>query len=956
MFERLRASRPGCRQENLNRMKKVRFFVIGSALAAAAILVLLPTLATASEETAQTNASRTEPLEEYDMPPAPSPLWGIGVSPGMISVHDQFTSHQVNVNNAGMNITGDAANEPSISVDPSNPNRMTIGWRQFNSVTSNFRQGGWGWTADGGATWTFPGVLENNVFRSDPVLFADDTGRFFYNSLLQAFFDDIWRSVNGGQTWTNLNAPGNATGGDKQWQVIDNTSSTGHGFQYQDWSTGGNNFQGRQFSRSIDGGVTWMNPINIPHQPQWGTLDVDTNGNLFIGGVQTAIDQVWCIRSTNAKNGAVTPTFDQSTAVNLGGLFGLNRPINPEGLMGQLFLAVDRSGTATNNNIYMQASVQPTGATNGADVMFVRSTDGGATFSAPKRINDDPINHSKWHWMSTLSVAPNGRIDSVWFDTRNAANNTDSQLFYSYSLDGGVTWSANVSVSNSFNPFLGYPQQNKMGDYMTMVSDNGGGNVAYSATFNLEEDVYYIRVVPGVAPTPTPGITPTPSPTSTPSPTATATATVPPTATPTPTTFPTATATVTPTATATATVTPTPTIIPIDLAVSIGDSPDPVQVGQNLTYAIGVFNNGPGIATNVMMTDSLPADVDFVSVTPSQGTCSGTSAVTCNLGSLPPFGAALVTLVVTPTVAGLVSNTATAPNPGDPFPFNNSATATTTVIPPGTTPTPSPAPTPAAQAINLSTRMRVQTGDNVGIGGFIITGSAAKHVLLRAIGPSLTSVSGALADPVLELHGPGGFATITNDNWQDDPVQAAAIIATGIPPSNNLESAIDATLLPGSYTAIVRGKNNTTGVALVEAYDLSHAVPAKLANISTRALVGTGSDIVIAGFILGNNSGLDQIIVRGIGPSLTSLGVANALANPTLELRDGNGAVLISNNDWQDDSVQAAQLTAAGLALANPLESGIAIALSPGTYTALLAGQNNGTGVGLVEVYDRGTP
>ena len=252
--------------------------------------------------------------------------------------------------------------------------------------------------------------------------------------------------------------------------------------------------------------------------------------------------------------------------------------------------------------------------------------------------------------------------------------------------------------------------------------------------------------------------------------------------------------------------------------------------------------------------------------------------------------------------------------------------------------------------------MRVLTGDNVGIGGFIISGSAPKHVLLRAIGPSVTGVPGVLADPTLELHRPGGLPTIINDNWRDDPVQEAAIIATGIAPTNNLESAIDATLNPGAYTAVVRGKNNTAGVALIEAYDLSPAVSAKLANISTRAFIGTGDDVVIAGFILGGNNGLDGIVVRGIGPSLTPLGVANALANPTLELRDSNGAVLISNNDWQDNPVQAALLTAAGLAPSNPLESGLAIALSPGPYTALLAGQNNGTGVGLVEVYDRGAP
>ena len=149
--------------------------------------------------------------------------------------------------------------------------------------------------------------------------------------------------------------------------------------------------------------------------------------------------------------------------------------------------------------------------------------------------------------------------------------------------------------------------------------------------------------------------------------------------------------------------------------------------------------------------------------------------------------------------------------------------------------------------------MRVQTGDNVGIGGFIVVGTAPKHVLLRAIGPSLVQagVPDALADPVLELHGPSGFVTIINDNWRDD--QEVTIAATGLAPINNLEAAIDATLTPGAYTAIVKGNGNTSGVALVEVYDLNQLVPAKLANMSTRAMVGTGDDIVIAGFILGGS-------------------------------------------------------------------------------------------------------
>jgi hypothetical protein len=285
--------------------------------------------------------------------------------------------------------------------------------------------------------------------------------------------------------------------------------------------------------------------------------------------------------------------------------------------------------------------------------------------------------------------------------------------------------------------------------------------------------------------------------------------------------------------------------------------------------------------------------------------------------------------------------------------------APATPTPAPTTPPPTPTATPgsALHAVNLSTRMLVQTGDNVGIGGFIITGSGTKHVLIRAIGPSLTQfgVPNVLADPTLELHGPGSFVPLNNDNWQDDPAQKALIEATGLQPTNNFEAAIEARLSPGAYTAIVSGKNNTTGVGLVEVYDLDAAAPSKLANISTRAFVNTGGDIVIAGFILGgNNSGFDRVVVRGIGPSLSALGVPNALANPTLELRDNNGALLVANNDWQDDPAQGAELVNAGLAPTNNLESGIAATVPPGPYTALLAGLGNGTGVGLVEVYDRG--
>src|SRR5215831_10604081 len=265
-------------------------------------------------------ALRGEPLETYDNPPAPPRK--VETSPRMISVYDGFISYQANVDQSGQNILGDAANECVISVDPTNLSRMTIAWRQFNDVTSNFRQGGWGYTTDGGVHWTFPGVLQNNVFRSDPVTKSDDVGNFFYLSLrsdgFSFFCDDLWRSTNGGQSWTELQADEGAGGGDKEWFTIDKTNGPGHGFQYQAYDGFQCSGAAYGFQRSTDGGVTWQSPIAIPNSTEYGTLDVDSNGNLFIGGWSGGTS-FHCVRSSNAQIGGQTPTFDQNTAVNLGG-------------------------------------------------------------------------------------------------------------------------------------------------------------------------------------------------------------------------------------------------------------------------------------------------------------------------------------------------------------------------------------------------------------------------------------------------------------------------------------------------------------------------------------------------------------------------------------------------------------------------------------------------------------
>lgn len=253
--------------------------------------------------------------------------------------------------------------------------------------------------------------------------------------------------------------------------------------------------------------------------------------------------------------------------------------------------------------------------------------------------------------------------------------------------------------------------------------------------------------------------------------------------------------------------------------------------------------------------------------------------------------------------------------------------------------------------------MRVQTGDNVGIGGFIITGMTPKHVVLRALGPSLKQfgVSGPLADPILEVYNSENVLVAQNDNWKDDPVQKAFLEAEKLAPTDDLESALDIMELPaGSYTAVVRGKSDTSGIGLIEVYDLDQSGDSKLANISTRAFVETGSNIVIAGFVLRSDRADDRIAVRGLGPSLEEHAVSNPLKDPHLELRNSNGALLLANDDWGDNKAQAAELQEEGLQPRHSFESAIIASLPSGSYTALLSGLDNGTGVGLIEVYDLG--
>jgi hypothetical protein len=265
---------------------------------------------------------------------------------------------------------------------------------------------------------------------------------------------------------------------------------------------------------------------------------------------------------------------------------------------------------------------------------------------------------------------------------------------------------------------------------------------------------------------------------------------------------------------------------------------------------------------------------------------------------------------------------------------------------------------PPAKALNISTRASVQTGDRLLIAGFIVSAapSEMKYVVVRGLGPSLAQngIPGnqALANPVLQLNKADGSIIAINDNWKDDPANPSQIGGTIYQPKDDREAVIVAALPAGSYTAFVTGKNQTEGIGLVEVYDTNGNAPPELANLSTRGYVGQENDVMIGGFILGNEPGAVEVAIRALGPSLAGSGLSHVLPDPALELHDANGNAVASNDDWESDPAAAARLTAHGLAPSNSKESGLFVTLAPGQYTAIVNGKFAGTGIGLVEIYN----
>lgn len=417
-------------------------------------------------------------------------------TPAMRYQSSSIITVQVNVDSLGQNIVGDAANEPSIAIDPSNPSNMVIGWRQFDNVNSDFRQAGYSYTSDGGQTWTFPGVIDPGIFRSDPVLGYDTTGNFYYNSLTTDgtnYYCRVFKSTDGGIQWDNGTA---AKGGDKQWMTIDRTSGVGSGNIYSFWTSYYSSCPPGFFTRLTKIDTNYEDCSIIDGYPYWGTMAVGNNGELYIAGTYNEYNGIEVCESLNAQTPGSAVAWESPVEVDMDGYLEQDPSVNPLGILGQANIDIDRSNGPGRGNVYVLASIVRLSNGDPGDVMFAKSTDGGFTWGAPIRINDD-VSTTNTQWFGVMSVAPNGRIDVAWLDTRDAPLGTDySDLYYSYSIDQGNTWSVNEKLSDTFDPHVGYPQQNKMGDYIDMISDNTGARLAWANTLNNEEDVYYSYINP----------------------------------------------------------------------------------------------------------------------------------------------------------------------------------------------------------------------------------------------------------------------------------------------------------------------------------------------------------------------------------------------------------------------------------------------------------------------------
>ena len=415
-------------------MKKITHLKIEVAIKTILVASLVTTLSfvghSQENKAVQSKKSEKRIMEFQEGDYVPSPRKDHATSPAYRYFSTNFFTVQVNVDDFGNNIVDDAANEPSIAFDVNDPNKMAIGWRQFDNISSSFRQAGYGYTDDGGQNWTFPGVIDPGVFRSDPVLGCDGEGNFYYNSLTvsgNSYWCNVYRSGDGGNTWEMGTY---AYGGDKQWMSIDRrVDVVGAANVYEFWSTA-SSCEPHYFTRSTDANESYENCSDIPGLPYWGTTVVDPNGALYIAGAQWTGFEV--AKSSNALQPDEDIIWDYYNSVYLDGdIIGFGGDIcpNPGGLLGQTIFSKDTSGGPNDGNLYVLCSVERNSISDPCDVMFSRSTDDGVTWDLPIRINDDP-GFNAYQWFGTMSVAPDGRIDVIWLDTRDNPGSVYSSLYY----------------------------------------------------------------------------------------------------------------------------------------------------------------------------------------------------------------------------------------------------------------------------------------------------------------------------------------------------------------------------------------------------------------------------------------------------------------------------------------------------------------------------------------------
>jgi hypothetical protein len=411
---------------------------------------------------------------------------------------DGFLSVQVNVDDTGANIWGDAANEPTIAVDPTCPGRMAIAWRQFDSVLSDYRTLGVASSNDGGRSWQPGGSPDPGAFRTDPVLAAGSDGTFYLYSLGEGVDHcELLISSDGGRTWSE---PATAFGGDKPWLITDTIEDPARSagaaaprtHVYAAWSDGLSCCGDNVLTRSTDGGATFSEPVSMDPIPIWGTLAIGPGHELYMAGV-IEIFTIGVARWETAGDPAAEPALEVTSIPLDGGFYPIGADANPAGLAGQIWIVADTSDGPQRGNLYVLAPIESFDD-DPLDLHLLRSTDGGVSWDPPIRIpTEDP---GQQQWFGTLSVAPTGRLDVVWVESLDLARPQVGELHWSSSSDGGDTWSPPVAITPPFDSHVGWPVQKRLGDYYHMVSDATGVDLAYAATFNGEQDIYFLRLGP----------------------------------------------------------------------------------------------------------------------------------------------------------------------------------------------------------------------------------------------------------------------------------------------------------------------------------------------------------------------------------------------------------------------------------------------------------------------------